>query len=124
MNNSLMQKISVIVLKVRTFVEQTQVPQLTVEMFTSSNEEMSAEWKKMVNAVSALKNELRDVDYVLYLLTEAQRGISVNTAEGTAKNRQINAHVESLKILRRCLCDIDDGYYRIMNYFEKAGYKI
>lgn len=124
MKNSLLTRINEIALKVRNYAETTQIMDVKCDPFNSTPEDMWAEYKASVNEVAKLKNYLHDIDFCISLLTEACRGLSTNKPEHLNQLKQIDALMGSLKAIKRTLSDLDDGYYRVVNYYEKAGYKI
>lgn len=121
MSQALRTMIQTLVQEVRKFIEANEPFEVFLNDRSHTSTEVWDEYARIVNYTSVLKSYLTKVDYVIFTLTDAKHGISSNTPKGSQIIQQLNSQIESLKMLRRSLCDIDDGLYRVINYYDKGG---
>lgn len=120
MQSKFIENVNSTILEVRNYVEHTQIPEIKFLPVKPENyEELHKMYTDASNEVIILKNKLSQLDYLVYLLSEAIKGLSPNTPTGSKSLSQLKGTIESVKLLRKVVSDFDDAYYRIMNYYEK-----
>ena len=120
MRKDLLSKIQSIVMPARVFVEQHTEIEVIKDIFSVDDQQVWNAYADVVNYIDKVKLHLKNIDFLIFTLSDSLNGITLNTPAGHTVELQLKSQMETLKLLRRALEDIDNDLYRVVIYYEKA----
>ena len=120
MKKDLLAKIQSIVMPARMFIEQHVDLEVIKDIFNIDRQQVWNAYADIVNYVDKVKFHLKNIDFLIFTLSDTLNGVTVNTPSGHTVELQLKNQIETLKLLRRALEDIDNDLYRVVVYYEKA----
>lgn len=120
MKKDLLAKIQSIVMPARMFIEQHVDLEVIKDIFNIDRQQVWNAYADVVNYVDKVKFHLKNIDFLIFTLSDTLNGVTVNTPSGHTVELQLKNQIETLKLLRRALEDIDNDLYRVVVYYEKA----
>lgn len=120
MKKDLLAKIQSIVMPARMFIEQHVDLEVIKDIFNIDRQQVWNAYADIVNYVDKVKFHLKNIDFLIFTLSDTLNGVTINTPSGHTVELQLKNQIETLKLLRRALEDIDNDLYRVVVYYEKA----
>lgn len=120
MKKDLLVKIQSIVMPARMFIEQHVDLEVIKDIFNIDRQQVWNAYADVVNYVDKVKFHLKNIDFLIFTLSDSLNGVTINTPSGHTVELQLKNQIETLKLLRRALEDIDNDLYRVVVYYEKA----
>ena len=120
MKKDLLAKIQSIVMPARMFIEQHVDLEVIKDIFNIDRQQVWNAYADVVNYVDKVKFHLKNIDFLIFTLSDSLNGVTINTPSGHTVELQLKNQIETLKLLRRALEDIDNDLYRVVVYYEKA----
>lgn len=120
MKKDLLAKIQSIVMPARMFIEQHVDLEVIKDIFNIDRQQVWNAYADIVNYVDKVKFHLKNIDFLIFTLSDSLNGVTINTPSGHTVELQLKNQIETLKLLRRALEDIDNDLYRVVVYYEKA----
>lgn len=121
MSPEMIKQINSVVGKIKKFIEQDEPYEVPSYKELSKYSDFMTAYQEFVNYDNKLTNHLKEVDYLIYYLTDGKSLVSDNTSQGQKIIKSLNAQINTLERLRDCLRRINDQHILVNKYFEKCS---
>lgn len=116
MNKSLIQKIEGIIQETRNLVEKDTPLEIPNDIHTYTTKELEEFYAKVLNYNNIIKAKMKDLRYIVYILTDAKFSIPSDTPSNAAIYRQLNAYITKSKYLLEVLDTIDSSHIQTIRF--------